>query len=350
MLTTPPPPKAIWGTVIVLLVLDIIAVILRFAARRRLKQKLQLDDWLTATSLLLVFGCASIMLYGLATKTLGYPTPVASELQTRSALDASNWTIETSRKLEYSFLCIVAPLLGAIKLSVLFFYRRLFVVDKHYKNSRNIITVAMITIIALWATGSCFVFMFMCGVHFEAIYSSVDDVATEGMCINGLDVGYAFAIGDFVTDAITILIPIPFVWKLHLSWGRKIAVMGVFLLGILQIGYDPSFDEEPNPNLPKVLLTNEVYYLTLEATIAIIACCLPTLRSLFTQRSVDSVVRGVRSLFSLRSGSFPSSRSDDDSQLAQHNETSYDKMSNSAKEGLSVSGGSVASNRPWTGI
>ncbi|KAF2248537.1 hypothetical protein BU26DRAFT_605986 [Trematosphaeria pertusa] len=353
MLTTPPSPTGIWSTIIILVVLDIIAVVLRFSARRRLKQKLQIDDWLCAVSLVLVFGCASIWFYGLSTKSLGYPTPVdPSELQERSSLTASNWTIETARKLEYSTLCIVTPLLGTIKLSVLFFYRRLFVIDNHYKNARNLILIFMITVIALWATASGLLFMFTCGTHWRAIYASVGDESTEGMCLNGLDIGYSFAISDFMTDAIIILIPIPSVWKLHLSWGRKLAVTGVFLLGILatwaslvrlivmvwirQIGYDPSFDEE-------LLLSNEVYYLNLEAMVALLASCLPTLRSLFTTASVDSVIRGVRSMFSLRSGS----GTDSDSQLSKQKTPPYDGAGYSAKGGIVIRGESADSRRSW---
>jgi hypothetical protein len=71
-------------------------------------------------------------------------------------------------------------------------------------------------------------------------------------------VGYSYAISDFITDALIILIPIPFVrihiqqetirilrynftnhlqiWQLCLPPGQKIAVLGVFFLGILAAG------------------------------------------------------------------------------------------------------------------
>ena len=51
------------------------------------------------------------------------------------------------------------------------------------------------------------------------------------------------------------------------------------------------------------MITTELYWMMLEITLGLIASCLPTLRGLFKTNSVDSMVKGVRSIFSLRSGS-----------------------------------------------
>lgn len=52
-----------------------------------------------------------------------------------------------------------------------------------------------------------------------------------------------------------------------------------------------------------VMITTELYWMQLEITLGLLAACMPTLRGLCRTKSVDSVVRGVRSLFSVRSGS-----------------------------------------------
>ena len=95
-----PGPAAILGSVIPLLLLDVLAVLLRFYARRKRRQPLQIDDWLTIPALIMVCSLASIMFYGIHTKTLGYaavPVP-ETELAARSAVDAADWTIVTARR------------------------------------------------------------------------------------------------------------------------------------------------------------------------------------------------------------------------------------------------------------
>lgn len=64
MLMDTPTPEAIWPTVIVLLILDIVTVYLRILSRRNRKQQLLGDDWLTVVSLAFVMGLAFIMFYG----------------------------------------------------------------------------------------------------------------------------------------------------------------------------------------------------------------------------------------------------------------------------------------------
>ena len=57
-----------------------------------------------------------------------------------------------------------------------------------------------------------------------------------------------------------------------------------------------------------VMITTELYWMNLEITLGLLSSCLPTIRGLFkNSSSVDSVIRGVRSIFSSRSGSLSGS-------------------------------------------
>jgi hypothetical protein len=96
-----------------------------------------------------------------------------------------------------------------VKLSVLFFYRRIFVVDKNWRSARNLIFVSMITLVALWTIGYTVTLMFMCKGRFEILFT--DLMATMAYCMNILIVGYSYAVSDFILDAIIILLPLPFV-------------------------------------------------------------------------------------------------------------------------------------------
>lgn len=52
-----------------------------------------------------------------------------------------------------------------------------------------------------------------------------------------------------------------------------------------------------------VLLTSELYWCMMEITLGLLAACIPTLRGLFRSQSADSIVKGIRSLFSTGQGS-----------------------------------------------
>lgn len=113
-------------------------------------------------------------------------------------------------QLEYSSLVIFAFINGLIKISVLLFYRRIFVVDRAWSNGRNLFFTGMITLIGLWAGVSMLVFIFMCGTSFQTLFQSIPaDLALK--CVDTLKVGWQYAISDFVSDGLIVLIPIPFV-------------------------------------------------------------------------------------------------------------------------------------------
>lgn len=161
-----------------------------------------------------------------------------------------------------------------IKVSFLLLYKRIFVIDSSWKTTRTFFINAMITIVSLWAGGFALTFLFMCKGDWRVLF--VDIEAALEKCVDTLELGYALAISDFITDALIIIIPLPFVgvklptekialivmqiWNLQLTWQKKLAVSGVFLLGLLasaaslvrmvyqiwikEVGFDPSFDEE----------------------------------------------------------------------------------------------------------
>lgn len=96
-----------------------------------------------------------------------------------------------------------------VKLSVLFLYRRIFVIDKNWKNARNLFFIVMITLIGLWSLAYTFTFMFMCKGKFEVLFT--DLLAAMSQCVNTFLVGYSCSISDFIGDVLIVLIPIPLV-------------------------------------------------------------------------------------------------------------------------------------------
>ncbi|OAG06544.1 uncharacterized protein CC84DRAFT_1164794 [Paraphaeosphaeria sporulosa] len=244
------------------------------------------------------------------------PSADASTLESRSDPYARDWVIVETRLLESSFFNILQPTLGLIKLAVVLFYRRLFVVQKRFGDARNLVISGMATLVVLWTLGYTFAKLFQCGSHSFERRPFYDFDYSTAVCVDTLMLGYSFAITDFLMDCLIALIPIPLIWKLHLPIGQRLAVMAIFAVGsisiaasgvrlavsvwIQHVGVDPEFDEELN-------LTAELFWGLIELTTALLACCLPTLRALVKVPFVSSTIRSLQSFLSIGSKSQTSS-------------------------------------------
>jgi hypothetical protein len=65
------------------------------------------------------------------------------------------------------------------------------------------------TLIGMWSASYIFAFIFMCRQDVEVLF--MDPTILVQKCVDTLKLGYSYAISDFITDALIILIPIPFV-------------------------------------------------------------------------------------------------------------------------------------------
>ena len=96
---------------------------------------------------------------------------------------------------------------GFIKLSVIFFYRRIFIVDNG--EYFEWITRVVIFVLLLWTTSFTIAFVFGCGVDFSANWGSMKDQFTYCKAILGLD--NAFIVSGSITDLIILGLPLPVV-------------------------------------------------------------------------------------------------------------------------------------------
>ncbi|KAL9604141.1 MAG: hypothetical protein Q9219_000729 [cf. Caloplaca sp. 3 TL-2023] len=103
--------------------------------------------------------------------------------------------------------------LGCIKLSFLYFYRRIFCQVKPSIFDR--ITQVMIGLTVAWTVGFCIASLLRCGKHFTAAFGSKKDVSTK--CHSIFAIEDSLAISDFLFDLIIILMPIPKVGSTRLA-------------------------------------------------------------------------------------------------------------------------------------
>ncbi|EMR68984.1 putative integral membrane protein pth11- protein [Eutypa lata UCREL1] len=106
------------------------------------------------------------------------------------------------------------------------------------------------------------------------------------------------------------------VWKLQMPTSQKLAVTGIFMLGAFVVGISVArvyFFFSVGANIERAWdITYEraptIYWSQLEAAIAIVCACLPTLRVLFVDISLETIAKRFASKISLFSGSKSSFR------------------------------------------
>ncbi|MCJ1314966.1 hypothetical protein MMC15_000280 [Xylographa vitiligo] len=271
-------PAEVWTMGTVLLAVCIAVVALRFVTRYFQKVRVGIDDWLILAGVIIFLGIGVCFIVGAATYAFGYPTPpLPANLTTENEiLNYIEPLPELVGKLEFAIQLLTVTCYGLVKLSILAFYRRLFVTNKRTRD----------------------------------LYC--------------LTIGYTSLVGlagsDLILDVFLIILPLPMIWNLRMANAKKVGVTGIMLLGAASLAASIArlvlyvqtqaaaeamvpvdFDEE---------ITLDMYWSTLECGLAIIAACLPTLSYLFHGFSVQKAFHSVRSVFSLHSSPHSSQTSD----------------------------------------
>jgi len=289
-------------------IISIIIVALRFLTRRMQNVKLGIDDWLIVNGLVFLVAMAICMLIGTRNGAMGSPTPPPpANLTPEEQEFYTDPSTTFTEKLEFPFQIFMMIAYASIKISLLAFYRRIFVVSKN--NAFDIIVKVSATVVFLWTLAFIFIIIFDCGTAIWANWGAV--TAQLQFCAIGFTSEYGLAISDFLVDVFIFVLPLPVIWRLQLSMQKKIAVSGIFLLGgaaigasiarmvlYIQILSGVTKDEAIDPNLE---LTVGLWWSLLEVGLSLIAACLPTLSFLFKRMSLESALRSVRSVFSIHS-------------------------------------------------
>ncbi|KAL8734015.1 MAG: hypothetical protein Q9166_001776 [cf. Caloplaca sp. 2 TL-2023] len=198
----------------VFLVLPLVAVTLRFLARRVSRVSLWWDDWL-----LLVASVIVILNFAFLYEAIknGAGKHVQRDWPPQRL---ENFLIYT-----YANEIIYASIVTCIKSSVLCLYLRLFGVNKKFA----IIVKCFIVIVISWGIAVLLTTIFQC----DPVKGAWDISIPRNHCFSLRTWLIATNVPNIVLDFSIICLPIPLVWKLKLSTERKIGLTGVFLLGIL---------------------------------------------------------------------------------------------------------------------
>lgn len=110
-----------------------------------------------------------------------------------------------------------------VKLSILFLYLRLFAV----RPTIRIATYIAIALLLLSSVLAFFLYMFGC----RTVQALFNPYAEGVQCLNRTQLLLWPGVANLVTDLFTLVIPIPLIWGLQLSTGRKIGVLIILGLG-----------------------------------------------------------------------------------------------------------------------
>ena len=110
-------------------------------------------------------------------------------------------------QVEWAFQMMQVLALGCVKLSFLFFYRRIFV--NRSSSWFGKIIAALIVIVVMWTVSFFFALLFACKGNWSAWWGSVLDLATK--CVQTLQLELALVVSDFIVDVLIMIVPIPMV-------------------------------------------------------------------------------------------------------------------------------------------
>ncbi|KAH8773856.1 hypothetical protein F5883DRAFT_413135 [Diaporthe sp. PMI_573] len=209
----------------------------------------------------------------------------------------------------FSTQLLMTAAYGFIKLSIIFFYRRVFIVQK--SDWINVACHVFTGVVVAWTLAYIFAVAFSCGTHWSAHWTSY--AAMFEHCNGGYPIQHiveSLLITDLILDVLIVALPIPRIWSMHLSPLRKLAVTGILLLGAVATGaaaarlaiFITQIERSNDPTLDtNMSVSTVVYWSMIEAGLSLIAACLPTAQHIFRGHSVGSVVASVRSAISLPS-------------------------------------------------
>ncbi|CAF9915440.1 MAG: hypothetical protein HETSPECPRED_002489 [Heterodermia speciosa] len=166
----------------------------------------------------------------------------------------------------------------ALKLSVLFFYGRIFP-----QRQFRIICILVGIVCIAWFIAYIFLFFFTC-IPFAYYW---DKSIPGGHCMNENHIGYyGTTPPDILTNIVLLVLPIPYLWKLQMRKAKKIAITAIFVLGTFvlvgSIVRVPLLVQLKYTDVSYTVI-NAGIWLNVECNIGIISASLPTLRPFFSK-------------------------------------------------------------------
>ncbi|CAI6097383.1 unnamed protein product [Clonostachys chloroleuca] len=207
-------------------VLSIIIAAIRFYGRHMMKSGVGLDDWFLLLSVVTLVIADVIVVVANVT----YPESAKNALH--KGKDDAQYTYGQD-DIDYTRLSFFSAILyfttvSTTKLSILLMYKRIFSIDRYFRLQ---IMALIVTTAGFWI--SMTVSNLLNCIPIEMSWIPSDDESKY--CFNYNVYWLACGIVECILDLVILIMPVRVVYGLKLSQGRRIAVAGVFLLGVFVI-------------------------------------------------------------------------------------------------------------------
>ncbi|KAJ8113025.1 hypothetical protein OPT61_g4751 [Boeremia exigua] len=195
-----------------------------------------------------------------------------------------------------------------LKLTLLFFFLRIF----PKRIIRNLLKGTIVFTI-LYGLAYVIVAIFQCQ-PISHYWTNWDKEHNDGHCININALAWSNAIISIVLDVWMLVLPLYEVFKLQLSWRKKISVAIMFLVGTfvtivscLRLQSLVSFAASSNPTWDQVQVVN---WSNIEINVGIICACLPTIRVMIVRcfPSIMGTTKGSSQVYHAKYGYAQGSR------------------------------------------
>ncbi|CAG8951371.1 hypothetical protein HYFRA_00007283 [Hymenoscyphus fraxineus] len=188
------------------------SIILRLVAKRKNRQQLTGEDYtiFLAQFFLYVFIVLSIM--AIFFGGVGHHT-----------YDLPESMVPTFVKILLAIRVTHTVTVSLVKISICLFYTRIF-----FTNAFAVASRTAIGIILTWMTATIMTFFLICA----PLPFYWDHTIVGGKCGNQRAAFTTIGTVDLITDIIVFILPIPMIWRLQISKDNKVALSGVFGLGL----------------------------------------------------------------------------------------------------------------------
>ncbi|KAL5043936.1 hypothetical protein BDW71DRAFT_110439 [Aspergillus fruticulosus] len=217
------PPTRSHGVLIasiIFLTLSTIITALRLYTRLRITRTAGLDDILVVLGL--CFGIGMAVILCIATENWGW---------VRHIWDVPLDWISMVSKLNLIFQILFSLSCSLTKLSLLWFCKRLLIVgNKGIYSTYNIAMIVGMVVVALSSALFVLLSIFQCR-PIKAYWDP--EPQYPHTCLNDGAIVFSASTINIFTDVLTTILPMPLIWKLKLPTRQRLAVMGIFSLGII---------------------------------------------------------------------------------------------------------------------
>lgn len=298
---TPPVPSpytpTLLSVIIVFLVLATVAVGVRIYSARISSR----DQWMTTDLWLII--AALVVCYGSIIETIvGAAVVGLNHYSNRLGVVKG---AEFAFKIYFADVIVTTTSSGLCKVSILEFYKRIFITQ-----SFIIMSNIMIFLVSAWMIGTFFTQLFSTSPISSAWHPALQlkdanyNYPTALLAIFGIGI---------VLDFLVLCLPLRPIYMLQLKWSKKIKIYAILWLGIfcvvcasvrfyyahlqLDVVFSATAQDKAN------ITVNSSLWSKLEPSASIIAACLPTYGPIMQKRSFRSIFKSAVSFFSVHSGS-----------------------------------------------